>query len=88
MIKSHLVNGAHSSEVHSVIQNEVINALPQFFTGQGKVIGHMIKTEFKLDIKITQQKKWRVPLQLQESVEKKKERPSQEQQWKNAYSKW
>ena len=41
---------------------------PKSFTRQGRIVGHTIKLEFK-GAKITQQKRRRVPLQLQEAVD-------------------
>ena len=61
MISRRLVITARSSEVDSIDRSKVLDAFPQIFTRQGKVIDYMNKIGFKPDIKITQQKKgvWR-----------------------------
>ena len=41
---------------------------PKFFKRQGKLLGHIIKIEFKEGAKITQKRK-KSPLQLQKSVD-------------------
>ena len=53
---SHLIDGGHSGEVNSTNRNDVIGALLQLFTRQGKAIGHTIKIEFKPQMKFIQQK--------------------------------
>ena len=42
---------------------------PKIFSRQGKITGHTIKIEFKEGARITQQKRRRVPLQLQTAVD-------------------
>ena len=69
MISSHLIKGGHSSEVNSIIRNDVISAFPRLFTRQRKVFGHLIKIKLKSEIKITSQKGRRISRQLQEAVQ-------------------
>ena len=72
LISSHSIDGGHSSKVENINRNDVKSAFPQFFTRQGKVIGHTIKIEIELDLKIIQQKTRWIPLHLQESFQKEK----------------
>ena len=46
----------------------------ELFTRQGQLIGHEVEKEFKPHAKITQQKGRRVPVQLQDAVQKEIER--------------
>ena len=46
----------------------------ELFTRQGQLIGHEVKIEFTPHAKITQQKGRRVPVQLQDAVQKEIER--------------
>ena len=48
---------------------QLMRKVPDLFSGQGKSKGYKIKCEFRKDAVITQQKRRRNPLQLQETLE-------------------
>ena len=56
------------------VQTKLKEQFSKLFTRQGQLIGHEGKIEFKPHAKITQQKGRRVPVQLQDAVQKEIER--------------
>ena len=65
-----IVNNIVRKEELSPELKQIQKKFPKVFKRTGKIIGHTIKIEFKEGAKITQQKGRRVPLQLQQAVDK------------------
>ena len=63
-------NAVNNKDNQNIYIENLKQKFPWVFTRQEKIKGHEVKIEFKKDAKITQQKGRRMPLQLQEAVEK------------------
>ena len=66
----------NEKSIHNEVneQTKIKEQFNELFTRQGKLIGNEVKIEFKPHAKITQQKGRRVPIQLQDAVQKEIER--------------
>ena len=66
-------NSEYSNIIQIISERQDIEKLkekfPKLFSSQGKIKGYHIKCEFKKEAIISQQKRRRIPLQLQEAVE-------------------
>ena len=74
--KNSKIEKENEKNIHNEVneQTKIKEQFNELFTRQGKLIGHEVKIEFKPHAKITQQKGRRVPIQLQDAVQKEIER--------------
>ena len=64
------VNSTEKDQELSVETKQFVKEFPKLFERRGKVTNHKVKINFKADAKITQQKRRRIPIQLQKAVDK------------------
>ena len=63
------VNSIEKDQELSVETKQFVKEFPKLFERRGKVTNHKVKNYFKSDAKISQQKRRRIPIQLQKAVD-------------------